>query len=123
MVLHCIVIIQGKTHKGVCGIFFFGGEINVQNYGAILSVRHTCINVERVTQHVVSILLSEIFHNIPVFKTLEKFSKRLRNVFFFTRHDNTTMFSKYTKNSNRGIKVVLIKPSDLNYIYIYHHFI
>ena len=117
VVLHCIIIIQGKAHLVISDIVFFHGARNVQHGGAIISARHLIITFGHGDEHVFSLLLSDICQHITAYKMLARFTKRLLYLFGSTRYVTTAMFKMYPNKENRILKYVLIKPSDFRYIF------
>ena len=63
---------------------------------------------------------SDGFLKIPAFNNLSNFVKKLHNVFGSTSHTTTTIFNKYSKKHNNGIKVGFIKPYDFKYVSSFH---
>ena len=121
LVLHWIIIVQGKTHLAISDIVFLHGARNFQYDGAILSERHLRITFGRGDEHVFSLILSDIFKQSTAYKMLASLFKRIIYVFGSTRHGTTVMFNMYLKKKNSGLKSILIKPSDCRHTFFVWH--
>ena len=107
------VMLELDPDKILFDCCFFDGASNVQKAGELLSQKYPQLSVFHGAEHVVSLFFNDLFKEIPVMKTFVQNYQLLYKYFGMgSSHKIYAVFSKYAEESNKGIKIGLIRAAE-----------